>query len=77
MFELYNLIMMGVQQQDDGTATFTKLLCSFRSLHNTPDRQQSKTLILSMKVDQKSSEMSFLIAICRPKAIEKAVSSDF
>ena len=33
---------------------------------NTPDRGQSKTLILSMKVDQKSLETEFLIAICRP-----------
>ena len=32
----------------------------------TPDRPQSKTLILSTDVDQKSLETEFLIAICRP-----------
>ena len=32
----------------------------------TPDRQQSKTLILLMKVDQKLLETEFSIAICRP-----------
>ena len=32
----------------------------------TPDRQPSKTLILSTRVDQKSLETEFLIAICRP-----------
>ena len=31
----------------------------------TPDRRQSKTLILSMNVDQKPLETEFLIAICR------------
>ena len=31
-----------------------------------PDRRQSKTLILSMNVDQNWSETEFLIAICRP-----------
>ena len=31
-----------------------------------PDRRQSKTLILSMNVDQKSLETEFFIAICRP-----------
>ena len=30
----------------------------------TPDRQQSKTLILSMNVDKKSLETELLIAIC-------------
>ena len=30
------------------------------------DRLQSKTLILSTNVDQRSSETEFLIAICRP-----------
>ena len=30
-----------------------------------PDRRQSKTLILSMNVDQKSLETEFYIAICR------------
>ena len=32
---------------------------------NTPDRPQSKTLILLTNVDQKSLEAEFLIAICR------------
>ena len=32
----------------------------------TPDRRQSKTLMLSMNVDQKSLETEFLIAICSP-----------
>ena len=32
----------------------------------TPGRQQSKTVILSMNVDQKSLETEFLIAICHP-----------
>ena len=33
--------------------------------HPTPGRRQSKTLILSANVDQKSLETEFLIAICR------------
>ena len=33
---------------------------------NTPDRWQSKTLILSTKVDLNSLETEFLIAICCP-----------
>ena len=32
----------------------------------TSDRRQSKTLILSTNVDQKSLETKLLIAICRP-----------
>ena len=32
----------------------------------TPGRRQSKTLILSTNVDQKSLETEFSIAICRP-----------
>ena len=32
----------------------------------TPDRRQSKTLILSTNVDQNLLETEFLIAICRP-----------
>ena len=32
----------------------------------TPDRQQSKTLILSTNVDQKLLETEFLIDICHP-----------
>ena len=49
----------------------------------TPDRRQSKTLILSMDVDQKSLETEFSIAICRQSpdcrqiAIENTVSRDF
>ena len=35
-------------------------------LFTTPDRQQSKTLILSTNIDQKLLETEFLIAICRP-----------
>ena len=34
--------------------------------NNTPDRRQSKTLILSTKVDKKSLVTKFSIAICRP-----------
>ena len=47
---------------------------------NTPDRGQSKTLILSTDVDQKLLETQFFIAICRPtgdKWQSKTVSSDF
>ena len=33
---------------------------------NTPDRQQSKTLILSTNIDQKLLETELLIAICCP-----------
>ena len=36
------------------------------SSHITLDRWQSKTLLLSTKVDQKSLETEFSIAICRP-----------
>ena len=43
---------------------------------NTPVRRQSKTLILSTNVDQKSLETELSIAICR-MAIENTVSSDF
>ena len=32
---------------------------------STPGRQQSKTIILSMSVDQKSLETEFSFAICR------------
>ena len=32
----------------------------------TPDRRQSKTLILSTNVDQKSLETEFSVTICRP-----------
>ena len=32
----------------------------------TPGRRQSKTLLLSTNVDQKSLETEFSIAICRP-----------
>ena len=35
---------------------------------NTPDRRQSKTLILSTNVDQKSLETEFSIVICRQSA---------
>ena len=35
-------------------------------LFPTPDRRQSKTLIVSTNVDQKSLETEFAIAICRP-----------
>ena len=45
----------------------------------TPGRRQSKTLILSTKVDQKSLETEFSIAIVaslRQMAIEDAVSFD-
>ena len=34
--------------------------------YTTPDRQQSKTLILSTNVDKKTLETEFSIAICRP-----------
>ena len=37
---------------------------SERNIH-TPGRRQSKTLILSTNVDQKSLEAEFLIVICR------------
>ena len=33
---------------------------------NTPDRQQSKTLILSTNVDQRLLETEFSIAVCHP-----------
>ena len=33
---------------------------------HTPCRRQSKTLILSTNIDQKSLETEFLITICRP-----------
>ena len=32
----------------------------------TPGRRQSKTLIMSINIDQKSLETEFLIGICRP-----------
>ena len=55
-----------------------------RSLMDTPDRRQSKTLIVSTNVDQRSLETEFLIAICRPtgnkwqsKTLFLGNSSDF
>ena len=38
----------------------------FMRVESHTDRLQSKTLILSTNVDQRSSETEFLIAICRP-----------
>ena len=38
----------------------------FTYTFTTPDRRQSKTLILSTNIDQKSLETQFLIAFCRP-----------
>ena len=52
----------------------------YRNRSNTPDRRQSKTLILSMKVDQQLLEIELSIVICRPTgqmAIENSVSNDF
>ena len=42
-----------------------RLVCEFEPHGNTPDKRQSKTLILSTNVDQTSLETEFLIAICR------------
>ena len=44
---------------------------------HTPDRWQSKTLILSRNVDKKSLETEFSIAIYRQMAIENTISNDF
>ena len=42
------------------------------------DRRQSKTLILSINLDQESLETMFSIAICRRQmAIKNTVSNDF
>ena len=41
------------------------LLQSLVDFVNTPGKRQSKTLILSTNVDQKSLETEFSIAICR------------
>ena len=54
----------------------TTLTCRPYWPRPTPDRWQSKTIILSMNVDQKSSETEISIAICRP-TIKNTVSSDF
>ena len=46
----------------------------------TPDRRQSKMLILSTEVDKKSLETELSIAICHPTghmAIKNTISSDF
>ena len=46
-----------------------------RYSENTPNMQQSKTLILSTNVNQKLLETEFSIAICQ-MAIENTVSSN-
>ena len=43
----------------------------------TPDRRQSKTLLLSTEVHHTSLETEFSIVICRQMAIENTVSGDF
>ena len=43
----------------------------------TPDRRQSKTLLLSTNIDQTLLETEFLIAISRQMAFKNTVSSDF
>ena len=42
----------------------------------TLDRQQSKMLILLMKVDQKAFETEFSIAICHP-TVKKSLETEF
>ena len=60
------------RERENGCPNF----CTFFCTDITPDRWQSKTLILSTNVDQISLETAFSIAICRQMAIEKTVSSD-
>ena len=43
----------------------------------TPGRRQSKTLILSTNVDQKSIETDFSIVICRPIGNHNTISCDY
>ena len=45
--------------------------CMFMIDFHTSDRRQSKTLILSTNVDQKSLETGFLVAICRPTGYKR------
>ena len=52
---------------NNGNHTKTKMSIHTTGTHTvTPDRQQSKTLILSTNIDQKSLGIEFLIVICRP-----------
>ena len=50
-----------IRSNKDGLYIFYDIFKSF-----TPDMRQSKMLILSTNVDQKSLETGFSIAICRP-----------
>ena len=53
--------------------------CNF--INSTPDKRQSKTLILSTNVGRKALEKEFSIAICRPSGdkwqSKNTVSIDF
>ena len=87
--ELWASLLTGNGRTDGQTAShsvardalryYTKRISSLIVIIS--DRRQSKTLILSMNVDQKSLETDFFVAICRPTSdkwqSKNSVSSDF
>ena len=70
-------ISFRIHPDDSVTVTLQK----FHIPNTTPVKRQSKRLILSTNVDQKSLETEFLMAICcltgEKMAIKNTVSIDF
>ena len=59
------------------TQRWMSIPTSTSTTSTTSGRLQSKALILSKNVDQKSLKTEFSIAICRQLAIKNTVSSNF